>query len=84
MHQIEMRENNDEMVLSPWQLLSGWRGQRISRLNDRTHESRGGGELKVRTVNVGTLARRSREVVEMLARGRVDICCIQEVRYKNK
>ena len=34
------------------------------------------------TVNVGTMVGRSREVVEMLARRRVDICCVQEVRYK--
>lgn len=35
------------------------------------------------TVNVGTLVGRKREVVEMLARRRVDVCCVQEVRYKN-
>ena len=40
--------------------------------------------VSVCTVNVGTLIGRRREVVEMLARRRVDICCLQEVRYKNK
>jgi exonuclease III len=34
------------------------------------------------TVNVGTMVRRSREVVEMLARRSVDVCCVQEVQYK--
>ena len=38
-------------------------------------------QLRIATVNVGTLVGRSREVVEMLARRRVDICCIQEVQY---
>ena len=40
--------------------------------------------IRVCTVNIGTLIGRRREVVEMLARRRVDICCIQEVRYKNQ
>ena len=35
------------------------------------------------TVNVETLVGKSREVVEMLARRKVDVCCIQETRYKN-
>jgi exonuclease III len=34
------------------------------------------------TVNVGTLVGRSREVVEMLPRRSVDVCCVQEVQYK--
>ena len=38
--------------------------------------------LRVCTVNVGTMRSRSREVVDMLARRRVDVCCVQEVRYK--
>ena len=40
--------------------------------------------VKVCTVNVGTLLGKRREFVEMLARRQVDICCIQEVRYKNQ
>ena len=40
--------------------------------------------VRVCTVNIGTLVGKRREVVEMLARRRVDICCIQEVRYKNQ
>ena len=38
--------------------------------------------LRVCTVNVGTMRDRSREVVNMLANRRVDVCCVQEVRYK--
>ena len=40
-------------------------------------------KLKVCTVNVGTLKGRSREVVSMLKRRHADLCCVQEVRYKN-
>jgi exonuclease III len=36
------------------------------------------------TVNVGTLLGRSRELVGMLARRKVDICRIQEVRYRGE
>lgn len=39
--------------------------------------------LKVCTVNVGTLRGRRSEVVDMLGRRKVDICCVQEVRYRN-
>ena len=36
--------------------------------------------LRVCTVNVG----RSREVVDILARRWVDVCCVKEVRYKGR
>ena len=39
--------------------------------------------MKVCTVNVGTLVGRSRELVEMAAQRKNDICCIQETRYRN-
>ena len=58
--------------------------RRIPRPNGRTHNREKGGELKVCTVNVGTLVGKSRQVIEMLARRKVDVCCIQETRYKNK
>ena len=75
-------DNNNEMALSPWQLLNGQRVRRIPRWNSRTPESGGGGVLRVCTVNVGTMRGRSREVVDMLVRRQVDVCCVQEVRYK--
>ena len=58
--------------------------RRISRRERRADESRCGGVLKVCTLNVGSLIGRGREVVEMLARRKIDICCLQEVRYKNQ
>ena len=40
--------------------------------------------LKVHTVNVRSLNGRSREVVEMLSRRGVDICCLREMQYKGR
>ena len=40
--------------------------------------------MRLATVNVQTLVGRSREVVEMLGRRKVDICCLQEVRYRDQ
>ena len=40
--------------------------------------------VRICTVNIGTLLGKRREVVEMLARRQVDVCCLQEVRYKNQ
>ena len=38
--------------------------------------------IHIATVNVGTMSKRSNEIVEMLTRRRVDICCLQETRWK--
>ena len=73
---------NNPMAPSPWQPLNGQGVRRISSLNVRADESREGGVLKVCTVNVGTMVGRGREMVDMLARRNIDICCVQEVRYK--
>ena len=73
------------MALSPGQPLDGQRVPRISRWSAGTENARRKDEIiRVCTVNIGTLVGKRREVVEMLARRRVDICCIQEVRYKNQ
>ena len=39
-------------------------------------------KFRVATLNVGTLRGRSGEVVETLSRRGVDVCCIQEVRWR--
>ena len=75
---------NQETASCLWQPLNGRGLRRIPRPNVRTHNREKGGEFKVCTVNVGTLIGKSREVVEMLARRKVGVCCIQETRYKNK
>jgi len=38
--------------------------------------------LRIGTVNVGSMKRRSGEVADMAARRRLDICCVQETRWK--
>ena len=42
------------------------------------------GIVRICTINVGTMKGRSREVVEMLVRRRVDISCVQETQYKGE
>ncbi|KAK3876804.1 hypothetical protein Pcinc_018434 [Petrolisthes cinctipes] len=39
--------------------------------------------LRIATVNVDSMRGRSREVVAMLGRRRVEVCSVQEVRYSN-
>jgi hypothetical protein len=70
------------MAPSPQQPLNRRGVRRISGLNDRAPEDREGGEFRVCTANIGTMIGRSREVVEMLARRKVDVCSVQEVQYK--
>ena len=38
-------------------------------------------KLRVGTLHVNTLSGRECEVVEMLSRRRIDVCCLQEMRY---
>ena len=44
--------------------------------------SAGTHKLRIATVNVGTMTGRSNEVVEMLSRRGVDVCCLQETRWR--
>jgi hypothetical protein len=41
-----------------------------------------GVRLRVGSVNVGTMSRRSGEIADMAARRRLDFCCVQETRWK--
>src|SRR5271163_3655277 len=38
--------------------------------------------LRLGTLNVGSMTGRSTEIVDMLVKRRVDICCVQETRWK--
>ena len=75
---------NNSTALSPGQPFTGNRVQRISRRSAGA-DNRGAKEEMIRicTVNIGTLIGKRREVAEMLAKRRVDICCMQDLRYKN-
>ena len=44
--------------------------------------ARGRGVMKIGTANVGTMTGRSGEVVEMAKRRQLDVCCLQETRWK--
>ncbi len=40
--------------------------------------------LRLCSINIGTMRGRGREVVEMLGRRKIDICCTQEVKFKGQ
>ena len=65
------------MALSPRQPFNRQRVRRISGFQTNT-------KLRLTTANVGTMTGRSREIVEMFRNRKVDIGCIQEVRYKGQ
>ena len=66
------------MVSSPWQLLNGQGVQRLSGFKSECHGIRCG------SLNVESLCGRKTEVCEELRKGRVDVCCMQEVRWKGQ
>jgi len=65
---------------------SGEAGTAVARLkrtdDERKPDPPQRSRLRIGTVNVGSMCRRSREVVEMIARRRLDFCCLQETRWK--
>ena len=71
-----MSRENRKKALSPRQPLNGQRVLRISR--SQQNEVRKD-LLRLTTVNEGSFSGRSREVVDMFERRRVDIGCLQEV-----
>uniref|UniRef100_A0A8C4QPJ3 PX domain-containing protein n=1 Tax=Eptatretus burgeri TaxID=7764 RepID=A0A8C4QPJ3_EPTBU len=59
------------------------KGENFSIYDDQSSDSPCGDQfLRFGTWNVGTMTGRSGEVVETLVRRRVDICCVQETRWK--
>ena len=42
------------------------------------------GELKVGTLNVGTMTGKSRELADVMERRKVDALCVQETRWKGE
>jgi exonuclease III len=45
-------------------------------------KARLGVKLRIGSVNVGSMTRRSGEVADMAARRRLDFCCLQETKWK--
>ena len=74
-------------VLTPSHQKSRWEPDRSKGGNYSIHDDqmsdapRGDWFLRFGTSNVGTTAGRTGEVVEVLVRRRVDICCVQEMRW---
>ena len=64
------------MAPSPRQLLNGQGVRRISGFKSECHGIRFG------TLNVGSLCGRKTEVCEELRKSKVDVCCMQEVRWQ--
>ena len=60
------------------QLLNGKRVRRIFRFKPERHG------IQFGTVNVGSLCRRKTLVCEELRKRRVDVCCMQEVGWKDQ
>ena len=73
-----MTRKNIQMAPSPRQLLNGQGVRRISGFKSECHGIRFG------TLNVGSLCGRKTEVCEELRKRKVDVCCIQEVRWKGQ
>ena len=73
-----MTRKNIQVAPSPWQLLNGQGVQRISGLKSECHG------IKFGTLNVGTLCGRKTEVCEELRKRKIDVCSIQEVRWKGQ
>ena len=73
-----MTRKNIQVAPSSWQLLNGQRVQRISGFKSECHE------IIFGTLNVGSLCGRKTEVCEELRKRKVDVCCIQEVRWKGQ
>ena len=61
----------------------GLPGQGRARLKKRVQPRRER-ELRVGTINIGTLTGKGREVAYLMERRRVDILCLQETRWKGK
>ena len=78
LQQIPMTRKNIQVAPSPQQLLNGQEVQRISGFESECHGIRFG------TLNVGSLCGRKTEVCEKLRKRQVDVCCIQEVRWKDR
>ena len=78
LQQIPMTRIHIQMAPNPQQLLNGQRVQRISGFKSECHGIRFG------ALNVESLCERKTEVCEELRKRKVDVCCIQEVRWKGQ
>ena len=73
-----MTRKNKQMAPCPQQLLNGQGVRKISGFKSECHGIRFG------TLNVESLCGRKTEVCEELRKRRVDVCCMQEIRWKGQ
>ena len=78
LQQIPMTRKNIQVAPSPRQLLNGLGVRRISGFKSECHEIRFG------TLSMGSLCGKKTEVCEELRKRKVDVCGIQEVRWKGQ
>ena len=78
LQQIPMTRKNVQVATSVRQLLNGQGVRRISGFRSECHGIRFG------TLHVESLCRRKTEVCEEVRKRKVDVCCIQEVRWKGQ
>ena len=78
LQQIPMTRKNIQVAPSPRQLINGKVVRRISGFKSECYGIRFG------TLNVGSLCGRKTEVCEELRKRKVDVCCIQEERWKGQ
>ena len=69
-------DDNNEMAPSPQQPLNGQGVQRIPGLKNL--------QLRLGSWNVGSICGRGTEVSEELRKRKVDVCCLQEVRWRGQ
>ena len=78
LQQISMIRKNKQMTPSTQQLLNGQGVRRIYGFKSECHE------IAFGTLNVGSLCGRKTEVCEKLRKRRVDVCCMEEVRWEGQ
>ena len=40
--------------------------------------------MRIATLNIGTMTGKGREIVDMMERRKIDVACVQEVRWKSE
>ena len=79
-----MKMQKKILAPSPWQPLNGQGVQRISGLKflkEKVAERLG---ARFKNWNVGSISSRGTEVCEELKKRKVDVCCLQEVRWRGE
>ena len=74
----------ESMALSPRQPLNGQRVQRIPGFERRRSNISHDQEMRMGTLNVGTMTGKGREIVDMMQRRKIEALCVQETRWKGK